>query len=222
MNDYSELHTAHRTFRGILAPGKEVAPTLVVTAESLAALTKYVKHLEEQVSDLQAGQNRLVAERRRRVAVWQEQTLRSQVAEFHEAFGVVTPSRPKVPGDADVRLRWCLIVEEVLEGIAATFDVDNSHSLDEAIKDLALHIKSGAIKVDMPELADALGDIAYVVEGTAQAFGIDSAPIAKEIHRSNMAKRQGGARHPNGKIAKPPGWTPPAIADCLKAQGWQP
>ena len=40
-------------------------------------------------------------------------------------------------------------------------------------------------------LADALGDLAYVVYGTAVAYGLDLDPIIREIHRSNMTKEIG-------------------------------
>ena len=37
-------------------------------------------------------------------------------------------------------------------------------------------------------VADALGDLLYVVLGSAVCCGIDIEPIFREIHRSNMSK----------------------------------
>lgn len=53
---------------------------------------------------------------------------------------------------------------------------------------------------------------------TALEFGVDMGPIEDEVHRANLAKAGGPVV--NGKIMKPPGWTPPDIAGELKKQGW--
>lgn len=70
---------------------------------------------------------------------------------------------------------------------------------------------------DLVEVADALGDLAYVVEAAFQAFGINSEPILAEIHRTNMAKA-GAPKRADGKQLKPKGWQPPRIAELLEEQ----
>jgi predicted HAD superfamily Cof-like phosphohydrolase len=81
-------------------------------------------------------------------------------------------------------------------------------------------IADDEIRVDLPELADALADLDYVVEGARLEFGINGAPIATEVHRANMAKLDGPVRE-DGKKQKPEGWKPPDIESELRKQGWE-
>jgi hypothetical protein len=60
---------------------------------------------------------------------------------------------------------------------------------------------------DLVEIADALGDMVYVIYGTALTYGIDLDAVVAEIHRSNMTKET----HPSGKAAKGPGYERPDI-----------
>lgn len=145
--------------------------------------------------------------------------LRSQVAEFHKAFGVPDATTPAVPSDERVRLRLRLVAEEFFELLAASsaltrYDLE---SIEEGVREF---IDDTGTVVDLPAFADALADLDYVIEGTRLEFGIDGAPIAAEVHRANMAKLGGGARA-DGKITKPAGWTPPDIAGELRKQGWR-
>jgi predicted HAD superfamily Cof-like phosphohydrolase len=143
-------------------------------------------------------------------------TLREQVREFHLAMNVpVDAPRPTVIPDERVRLRCSLIAEECIETLAAMV----SHpALGQAWDLIRIAIKYGHVEVNMPELADGMADLDYVVEGTRLEFGIDGAPIAAEVHRANMAKA-GGPIAENGKRLKPPGWTPPDIVNELRKQG---
>lgn len=72
---------------------------------------------------------------------------------------------------------------------------------------------------DIIKIADALGDLLYVVYGTAITYGIDLEPIFDEIHRSNMSKVRGGViRRADGKILKGPHYFPPNLADEIAGQ----
>lgn len=115
-----------------------------------------------------------------------------KVTAFHDKFNcpVGDFSNPQFQ-DTDMRLD--LICEEVGE----------------------LH--DAASNNDIVAAADALGDILYVVVGSAVAWGLDLEPILNEIHRSNMAKA-GGGRRADGKILKPADWTPPKIVELIEAQ----
>ncbi|WP_422932074.1 MazG nucleotide pyrophosphohydrolase domain-containing protein [Singulisphaera sp. PoT] len=72
-------------------------------------------------------------------------------------------------------------------------------------------------KGDAVEVADALADLLYVVFGTSVAYGIDIRPVWEAVHRANMAKA-GGPRREDGKVLKPDGWEPPAVAAILAGQ----
>ena len=68
------------------------------------------------------------------------------------------------------------------------------------------------------EIADALADVVYTAIGCAEDFGIDLNAVLEEVHASNLRKIWGDGKvhyHPNGKVAKPTGWTPPNIKGVL-------
>lgn len=148
--------------------------------------------------------------------------LREHVTAFHRAFGQPVLDTPQVPSDERVRLRARLIVEETLEFLEACFDTENDTrvALEEATDFLDNIIENARVEVVLPEAADALADIAYVLEGSNLEFGIDSGPVLEEVQRANMAKASGPKRA-DGKIQKPIGWTPPDIPAVLRAQGWR-
>lgn len=152
-------------------------------------------------------------------------TLRDQVREFHQAFGQPVLDRPQVPSDDRVRLRLRLISEEFFELLrAAATNPIISNTVFEAETKVRSFIDTCKVRVDLPELADALADLDYVCEGTRLEFGIDGGPVADEVQRSNLAKVwPDGTVHKSetGKVLKPPSWSPPDIAGVLRAQGWE-
>lgn len=89
--------------------------------------------------------------------------------------------------------------------------------IDEEVAELHRAINYG----DIVQVADALGDIQYVVEGACLAFGVDSDAVHRAIHESNMRKRQADGsvhRDAGGKVIKPSTWTPPDLASVLQRQ----
>lgn len=117
------------------------------------------------------------------------------VRAFHEVFEGDMALTPGIPSPKVCDLRVSLIDEELAE-------------LDEAFAE-----------ENLVEVADALGDIIYVVFGAAIACGIDLGPVFEEIHRSNMTK-VGGHRREDGKWIKPDSYSPAELAPILRAQGW--
>lgn len=147
----------------------------------------------------------------------------AQVREFHRLFGVPILETPQVPLHDRVKLGMSMLMEEALECLDACF-VDD-HVTIYAIKTLVKNfIELNEVEVDLPLLADGLGDLDYIVEGRRLEFGIDGEPIADAIHAANMAKVGPDGwivRRADGKVLKPEGWTPPDIEGELKKQGWE-
>jgi predicted HAD superfamily Cof-like phosphohydrolase len=100
-----------------------------------------------------------------------------------------------MPEGVDKKLRLELIEEELQE-LREAFHMDN-----------------------VVEVADAIGDLMYVVLGCAVTCGIDIEPIFHEIHRSNMTKI-GGYKDVDGKWVKPNIYKPAKLLPILIRQGY--
>lgn len=74
----------------------------------------------------------------------------------------------------------------------------------------------GLIEQSLHSLMDAIFTCAYL-------YGIPLDAVFAEVHRSNMAKCVDGVvlRRADGKVRKPPGWTPPDIRAVLFATASQ-
>lgn len=119
------------------------------------------------------------------------------VRQFHEKFGLTINRRPTWPSDEDVQLRRKLVEEELSELLTAFSEKD------------------------IVAVADALGDLLYVVLGAGVTFGLDMDPIVDEIHRSNMTKMwEDGTvcKNEYGKVVKPPTYEPARLEEALERQ----
>lgn len=117
------------------------------------------------------------------------------VEDFMEAMGQEVNAVPTWPEDDIQRLRLDLIEEELDE---LHYAIDNK---------------------DMVEIADALGDLLYVVYGAGHAFGIDLDECFKEIHASNMSKLGPDGKpikREDGKVLKPDTYFPPDLKNILE------
>lgn len=114
-----------------------------------------------------------------------------QVSDFHAKFNFPAnrTGRAAAPGDGLANFRVALLREEFNEYRYAVDDCD-------------------AVSV-----ADALGDMLYVIYGTALTYGIDLDAVVDEIHRSNMTKSPSAT----GKAAKGPDYSPPNLAAVRSA-----
>jgi predicted HAD superfamily Cof-like phosphohydrolase len=114
---------------------------------------------------------------------------------LHERFGLPHNDRPTWPGEVAHRLRVLLIEEELAE------------------------LRNAGEVRNLVGIADALGDLLYVVYGAAVTYGIDLEPVFQEIHRSNLSKGDPQVvRRPDGKILKGEHYSPPRIDQVLAAQ----
>lgn len=125
------------------------------------------------------------------------------VEKFHDTFGITNEYQPKaVVGEDIIALRHRLMSEE------------NEEYLEAA--------KAG----DLVEVADALGDMMYILCGTILSHGMQNIieEIFEEIQASNMSKLGADGKpiyREDGKVMKGPNYFKPNISaiidDHLKA-----
>lgn len=119
------------------------------------------------------------------------------VTEFHKAFGLGINNRPTIDIDeSTMNLRFSLMDEENKEYL-------------EAIKNN-----------DIIEVADALGDMLYILCGTIITHGMQDLidKLFEEIQRSNMSKLGSDGKpiyREDGKVLKGPNYFKPNIAKIL-------
>ena len=122
------------------------------------------------------------------------QTNFHKVQDFNRSFGLSVPEIPRPHVFTEdpklTKLRLSLIQEEVGE-------------LEQACQD---H--------DFTEVADAIGDILYVVYGMASSFGLDADEIFDRVHSSNMSKLDDKCKpiyREDGKVLKSDNYKPPSM-----------
>ena len=117
----------------------------------------------------------------------------TDVLEFHKKFGCHIGEKPGFPSTEEEELKLRLVVEEYEE------------------------LLLGIIHRDLAEIADAIIDLKYVLNGMAISYGIDLDPLWVAVQETNMAK-EGGSTRGDGKILKPKGWVAPDIKGLLDKQ----
>lgn len=121
------------------------------------------------------------------------------VQEFHEAFGLGVAKTPVARlTDQKLKLRYDLMDEENKEYLEA------------------------AENGDLIEVADALGDMLYILCGTILEHGMQHKieEVFNEIQRSNMSKLGADGKpiyREDGKVMKGPNYFKPDIEAILKA-----
>lgn len=121
----------------------------------------------------------------------------SSVLEFHTAFGLGVQNSPVADlGSAKNRLRYDLMKEENEEYLEA------------------------ANNNDLVEVADALGDMLYILCGTIIEHGMQHKieEVFEEIQRSNMSKLGADGKpvyREDGKVLKGPHYFSPDIKTIL-------
>lgn len=121
------------------------------------------------------------------------------VQEFHEAFGLGIQQQPTAHLDQNkLQLRFDLMAEENEEYLAA------------------------AKNNDIVEVADALGDMLYILCGTILEHGMQHKieEVFNEIQRSNMSKLGANGQpiyREDGKVMKGPNYFKPNILEIIKS-----
>ena len=131
----------------------------------------------------------------------QFQDIIQNVAEFHDAFGIKNNRQPTVQiPSTEAQLRFDLMKEENEEYLEA--------------------VQNG----DLVEVADALGDMLYILCGTILKHGMQYKieDVFQEIQRSNMSKLDEDGKpiyREDGKVMKSKLYFPPNIQSILKTDG---
>lgn len=121
----------------------------------------------------------------------------SHVEKFHDTFGIPNEYAPVAAIREDlIQLRFNLMAEENQEYLEA------------------------ALAGDMTEVADALGDMLYILCGTILSHGMQDKieEVFDEIQRSNMSKLGEDGKpiyREDGKVLKGPGYFKPNITAIL-------
>ena len=124
-------------------------------------------------------------------------TIIEQVAQFHDAFSIPNAVEPTaVLSEKDIQLRFDLLKEENEEYLEAC--------------------RNG----DMVEIADALGDLLYILCGTILRHGLQHkiVDVFMEIQRSNMSKLGANGKpiyREDGKVLKGENYFKPNISNIL-------
>ena len=117
------------------------------------------------------------------------------VKTFMETFGQIVRTKPQIPDQKTMQLRFDLIQEELNE------------------------LKEAMNEKNLKEIADALTDILYVTYGAGYAYGIDLDKCFKEVQRANMSKLGKDGKpiyNEKGKVMKGPNYSKPNLEKFVK------
>lgn len=150
------------------------------------------------------------------------------VGEFHETFyhpikkNGASLAKEDI-SDERVKLRVNLIAEEVFELVGAALSPEARKFMENAWEEMYRLGKDkntdGEYSRDVVEVADALADIEYVINGFAHEAGINLPEVVEEVHSSNMSKLGEDGKpiyRDDNKIMKGPHYFKPDIAKILK------
>ena len=119
----------------------------------------------------------------------------TDVKTFMETFGQIVKTKPQIPDEKTMQLRYDLIKEELDE-------------LEDAMK-----------TKNLKEVADALTDILYVTYGAGFAYGINLDKCFKEVQRANMSKLGADGKpiyNEKGKVMKGPNYSEPNLKQFVE------
>jgi predicted HAD superfamily Cof-like phosphohydrolase len=119
------------------------------------------------------------------------------VKQFHRSFGVRIAEGPYILDDSINKLRIELLQEELYELAVALGGEDTVKTLD-ALTDLQYVLDGAYLSLGFHKMKDEAFSIVH--QSNMDKLGPDGKPILRE----------------DGKILKPPGWTPPRLEEIVK------
>lgn len=115
------------------------------------------------------------------------QKSQKEVRKFMRLFGQSVPASPTIP-QSDIRLlRVSTLAEEIGE-LAQASGVKLALSANPDEPRPEVHVELVHDGVNLALVADALCDIQYFVDGTANAYGLDLEEFFDAVHEANMHK----------------------------------
>jgi len=143
--------------------------------------------------------------------------------EFHEAVGHPVQTEPRLPrlSVEPLELAEPMLAISALECLADKAKEkggDRYLRIGLMAEEMAEYLNA-ELDSDLVAIADALGDIGVIADGTALAYGIPLDDVRKEIHRANMSKLGEDGKpilREDGKVLKGPNYTPPDIRAVIK------
>ena len=145
-----------------------------------------------------------------------------QVDEFLEKAGQRVRTTPGIPEKAELKQQLSIILEELLELIAAS-GYEIYDEFGGPIRHHDVSINETGLKPDLVEMVDGCLDLNVVVTGLLSKMGVADVALQDEVNQNNLAKfGPGGYRREDGKWIKPPDHKPPRILKLLVEQGYNP
>ncbi|MDP9805533.1 putative HAD superfamily Cof-like phosphohydrolase [Trueperella bonasi] len=137
------------------------------------------------------------------------------VRQFHHTYGMpIADDGPNADRDR-IHMRMSLIAEEFAELTGAVYGAHARSVIEQAFEEART---TDDFSRDTVEVADALGDLTYVIYGMALELGIPMADVLAEIQGSNMSKLGADGQpiyREDGKVLKGPNFYNPNIAKVL-------
>lgn len=137
------------------------------------------------------------------------------IAELMMAYDQTVREDPSYPTEEEALLRLQLIREEFTEVRDALEDILRDIKPPRLGKSEPDPIDKDKMALKLGALLDGLVDLTVVVIGTAHTFGLDFDEGWEIVHGANMAKVDPETgkvlKRADGKVLKPPRWTPPDV-----------
>lgn len=124
-----------------------------------------------------------------------------------------------------IRLRRALLIEEFAELLCAMHGLPDgaapvlTEQFQHALTAAEVAYAHQVTEPDVRSIARESADVKYVLFGTDLVYGIDADAAFVEVHRAAMDKMEANVRREDGKVLKPPGFTPPDMTAAVAGSG---